>query len=140
MATLSNLKKVKLDSTLPVNSNEVVDNVRAKIRTINVQEKGGSVKVFINLETESGLAFTDVVTFKDGNIDSTLKYLSMHVGHIFKQLGNDYDTFTDSFDSVMGQLEAVKASGKYFKMSTIKSTYNDAYVDVLYGDEKPQNA
>lgn len=140
MATLANLKKVKLESELPENSNEVVTNVRAKIRTINVQEKDGSVKVFINLETESGLAFTDVVTFKDGNVDSTLKYLSMHAGHIFKQLGGEYKTFTDSFDSVMSQLEKVKASGEYFKMSTIRSQYNDQYVDVIYGDEKPVKA
>ena len=140
MATLADLKKVKLESTLPENSNEVVTNVRAKIRTLNVQEKDGNVKVFINLETESGLTFADVITFKSGNIDSTLRYLSMHAGHIFKQFGNDYDTFTETFEEVINQLETLKASGKYFKMSTVKSEYNDNYVDVLYGDEQPQSA
>ena len=140
MATLSDLKKVKIESTLPENSNEVVTNVRGKIRTLNVQEVGGNVKVYINLETESGLPFVDVITFKDGNVDSTLRYLSMHAGHIFKQLGNEYASFTETFEDVMERLEKVKASGKFFKMSTVKSTYNDDYVDVLYGDEQLRTA
>lgn len=154
MAKLSDIKKVKLESTQPVNSNEVVKNVRAKIRSINTvekevynpetQETEDVTKLFINLETESGLHFPDVITFKDGKIDSTIKYLSVHAGHIFKQLGDEYNSFTDSYDAVMTKLEKVKAKAKYFKMSTVESEYEgpngEKYVDVLYGDEKPQNA
>lgn len=138
MATLSDLKKVKIESTLPENSNKVVSNVLAKIRTLNVQEKDGAVKVFINLETKDGDPFVDVITFKDGNVDSTLRYFSMHAGHIFKQFGDDYEGFTESYDEVMRQLEQIKASGKNFRMSTVRSDYNPEYVDVLYGDEQPQ--
>lgn len=140
MATLADLKKVKIESELPKNSNEVVTNVRGKIRSVNTQQMGNDVKLFINLETESGLHFADVVTFKDGSIDRTLRYLSMHAGHIFKQFGNDYSSFTETIDEVMSQLESVKASGKFFKMSTVKSEHNDEYVDVLYGDEQPRTA
>lgn len=138
MATLSDLKRVKIESNLPENSKKVVTNALAKIRTLNVQEKDGTVKVFINLETDSGDNFPDVITFKDGNVDSTLRYFSMHAGHIFKQFGNDYETFTESFDEVMSQLENIKANAMKFRISTVRSAYNPEYVDVLYGDEQPQ--
>lgn len=138
MATLADLKKVKIESELPKNSNEVVSNVPAKIRAINVQQKDGSVKVFINLQTTDGKPFVDTITFKGSNIDGTLRYFSMHAGHIFKQFDGEYKTFTESFEAIMDQLNEIKSEAKEFTMSTVRSSYNPEYVEVLYGDEQPQ--
>ena len=138
MATLADLKQVKIESELPPNSKEVVTNVPAKIRTINVREVDGSVKVFINLQTADGKPFVDAITFKGSNLDGTLRYFSMHAGHIFKQCGGEYKTFTESFEATMAQLEKIKSEAKEFTMSTVRSSYNPEYVEVLYGDEQPQ--
>lgn len=135
MATLADLKKVKIESELPKNSTEVVSNVTAKIRTVNVQQDDGSVTVFINLETADGKRYSDAIKFKD-NIENTLRYFSMHTGHIFKQFGSEYKSFTESFDQAIDQLKAIQKAGKTFTMSTVQSSYNSDYVEVLYGDEE----
>lgn len=138
MATLAQLKAVKIESELPANSNEVVTDVIGTIRSIQTKEMDGAVKLFINLETQDGTAFLDTITFKDGNMDSTLRYLGRHASYITKQVGAN--KFAETFDDILAQLEKVRSGAKAFKFSTVRSTYNPEYIDVLYGDEQPQAA
>ena len=134
MSNISLLQNINL-SGYEVNSNQVVTDAKGIIRSVNVIDKDGKVKLFINIEDKDGNRFADVITFggDEAKMEATMKYLAVHIGNLTADLGDD--EYLASYDQIMGKLQAISDEKKEFTFSTIQSTYNPAYVDVVYGDE-----
>lgn len=134
MSNISLLQNINL-SGYEANSNQVVTDAKGTIRSVNVIDKDGKVKLFINIEDKDGNRFADVITFGGdaAKMEATMKYLAMHIGNLTADLGDD--EYLTSYDQIMGKLQAISDEKKEFTFSTIQSTYNPAYVDVVYGDE-----
>ena len=134
MSNISLLQNINL-SGYEANSNQVVTDAKGTIRSVNVIDKDGKVKLFINIEDKDGNRFADVITFggDEAKMEATMKYLAVHIGNLTANLGDD--EYLASYDQIMGKLQAISDEKKEFTFSTIQSTYNPAYVDVVYGDE-----
>ena len=134
MSNISLLQNINL-SGYEANSNQIVTDAKGIIRSVNVIDKDGKVKLFINIEDKDGNRFADVITFggDEDKMEATMKYLAVHIGNLTADLGDD--EYLTSYDQIMGKLQAISDEKKEFTFSTIQSTYNPAYVDVVYGDE-----
>ena len=145
MTNLSKLKQIKISETeFPANSEDVVTNITAKLRKVQIRELADSTEVYLNLEATDGRQFVDVTRFKgdENRLASTVKYFSAHTKNIFNQLGDKYDKYLNSIEDVLELLNKAEKEKAQFLMSTVDSGYKDpkdpskVFLDVLYGDEK----
>lgn len=135
--SINDLAGHKIESDLPENSRDVVTNVKGRIRSVQVKELNGDVKLFINVETLDGSRrYADVITFKESNVENTLRFLAFHVNKLFEQIDNTQ--FFTNFTEVVERLAEAMKSKSEFVFSTVRSNFNSEYVDVLYGDEEPR--